>query len=501
MKKMIKAFSMLLCLGLAFSATSCDFINSFLNNPQETPPAYVTGGELEVSGGKIKGKMNSDEDVAIYKGIPYAAAPVGELRFKAPQDASWEGVKDCSLWGANAMQGNATTFSYWTKEFIQDTDPSHYQNGIVYSEDCLSLNIWSSTGVTKKKPVLFYIHGGGYNSGGASCPVYDGEAIAQEDVVFVSVQYRVGVFGFLATQALTEESGNSGAGNYGLLDQIKALEWVKENIAAFGGDPENVIIMGQSAGAGSVNALLGSPLAEGLFSAAVSASHNSIHRDWPTQQARISSAPSALKSKTVEELRAMDVNTLKSYSISNNGPVVDSYVLKETYLEGIRNHTVADVPLMSGMVAEDHLIHSVYTSGVTVIESLMTLQNNIVVARNNAGYESAAFLYLFNRNVPQDSLNTATAFGPKHSYELAYFFQNFVDNRPWTEEDRELADIMTGYLVSFCYNYDPNDGAYPAWEIGAGDYTYMELNTTCQMKSIAVNKYTAINAHYNLNLG
>lgn len=496
MKKLsAKLISILLAVGTLFSLPAC-------NEPDDPSPAYVTGGEVRVSGGVITGTTNTDGDVAVYKGIPYAAAPVGELRWKAPQDViPWDGVKDCSLWGANAIQGDATTFSYWTEEFIQDVDLSHYQNGIVYSEDCLSLNIWSSTSVTENKPVLVYIHGGGYNSGGASCPVYDGENIAKNDVVFVSIQYRVGVLGYLATSTLAQEE-NGGAGNYGLLDQIKALEWVQENITSFGGNPNNVTVMGQSAGAGSVNALLASPLAIGTFSAAVSASHNSIHESWSTLQQRINAAPTQLKTKSAEELRSLDVNSLKSYSISDNGPVIDGYVLNETYLKSIVNQNLIDVPLMSGMVAEDNLIYSVYAnSSVSVVNSMMTLQNNIVTAKNNAGYYSNSYIYLFNRNVPQDDLKTPSAYGAKHSYELAYFFGNFVDNRAWTDVDYALSKSMMGYLINFCRNGAPNGEDLTTWNASVGDYTYMCFDEACSEQSIPEKQYTAVNNYYNLNLG
>ncbi|MBO5328275.1 MAG: carboxylesterase family protein [Clostridia bacterium] len=494
MKKLIKILSFISVVALICSLVAC--------GGKDEKPAYVSGGTVSVSGGQISGTTSEDGSVAIYKGVPYAAAPVGDLRWKAPQDVvAWEGVKDCSLWGANAVQGDATTFSYWTKEFIQDVNPAHYQNGVVYSEDCLILNIWSSSAVTENKPVLVFIHGGGYNTGGASCPVYDGVNIAKQNVVFVSIQYRVGVFGYLATEALKNEKENSGTGNYGLLDQIKALSWVQENISTFGGDPSNVTVMGQSAGAGSVNALLSSPLAKGLFANAVSASHNSINRNWPTVQERISSVPAALKNKTVEELRAMDVNTVKGYSISNNGPVIDEYVLTDTYLNCIKSGELADVNLMTGMVAEDNLISSVYTSAtVKVVDSLMTLQNNIVTAKNNANYESETYVYLFNRNVPQDDIKTPDAYGPKHSYELGYFFGNFIENRSWQDEDYSLSKIMMEYLVSFCNSGTPTSSSNLQWEASVGDYSYMCFDKTCSITYVEEAKYKAVNNYYKLNL-
>lgn len=484
-----------LALALVFALTllvACD-------NQTQTDN-YTTGGTVAVSGGKISGKLNDDGSVAIYKGVPYAAAPVGQLRFKAPQDVEpWDGVKDCTLWGANAIQGKISTFSYWTKEFIQDTDPSHYQGGKVYSEDCLTLNVWSSTATTANKPVLVYIHGGGYNSGGASCPVYDGEHIAQKDVVFVSIQYRVGVLGYLATDALVDE--HDGAGNFGLLDQIKALQWVQDNIATFGGDCDNVTVMGQSAGGGSVNALMASPLTKGLFSAAVSASHNSINQDWQTLSQRANNAPAALKNKTAQQLREMDAEQFNSYSIADNGPVVDDTTLTDTYRKSILNNTLADVPLMSGMVAQDNLIYSVYTTNtISAVDTMMTLQNNIVTAKKYANYTSDTFLYLFNQKVPQDSLKTSNAYGAKHSYELAYFFGNFVDNRDWSDNDRDLSTRMMTHLVNFCYYANPNLEGQNFWKASTGNYSYMELNEVPQIRYVAPSAYNQVNNYYKLEL-
>ncbi len=461
-------------------------------------PEYASGGVVTVEGGKISGYLNDEESVAIYKGIPYASAPVGDLRFKAPRDVeNWDGVLDCTLWGANAMQSPATTFAYWTKEFIQDTDASHYRNGVTYSEDCLFLNVWSSTKVTENKPVLVFIHGGGYNSGGASCPVYDGEALAKKDVVFVSVQYRVNIFGYLATDALNSE--NDGAGNFGLLDQIKALNWVHDNISVFGGNPNDVTIMGQSAGAGSVNAILCSPLAEGLFSGAVSLSHNSVIEEYLTVQNRISAAPSQLKSKTALELRAMTAESLASYSLSSVGPVIDGYALTENYGKAIDNKRLADVPLLTGMVAEDNLIYDTYASGsVSVVDSLMTLQNYIAIKRQKASYFSDVYVYLFNRNVPQDDLKTTSAYGAKHSYELAYFLGNFTENRKFTETDYELAAAMQNYLINFCKAGDPNgDGLY-AWESSTGDYSYLNFDENISVLQVPKTDYEKVNDYYKL---
>lgn len=485
----------------------------------EIPPsAYAVTLSLNVTGGVVKGVKNADETVAIYKGIPFAAPPVGDLRWKAPQPVKeWEGELDCSLWGANALQGDASVFSYWTEEFIQDTDPSHYRDGVVYSEDCLTLNVWSSYAVTENKPVLVYIHGGGYNSGGASCEIYDGTNIALKDVVFVSIQYRVGALGYMATNALIEEDENGSAGNYGLLDQIAALKWVQENIKSFGGNPANVTVMGQSAGAGSVDALIASPLASGLFKNAVSASHNSIYRDWQTVGKRCSELSlsyngKSLSQMTVEELRAIPADYLKGKTLSAGGPCIDGYVLKDTYKNTIASGAANYVTLMSGNVARDDLISSVYTSNsITAVDSMLALQNALCDARQSAGYGNT-YIYMFGHNVPKSTSGTDDPSGAKHSYELAYFFGNFsaASGRKWTETDYSLGRSMMSYLVNFCKYGDPcstyiEDGDYIAdidyafekfWQPNYGSFGYMDFTDEAEFKYMPQEKVTAVYNHY-----
>lgn len=490
MKKLIFSVGMIACLLFGLLLAGC--------TDPEQPPAYVTGGEISVSGGKISGYCTDDGEVAVYKGIPYAAAPVGELRWKAPQAVEpWEGVLDCTLWGANALQNDASEFSYWTKEYIQDTDPTHYRDGIVYSEDCLNLNVWSSTDKYKNKPVLVFIHGGGYNSGGASCEVYGGQNVAREDVVFVSIHYRVGVLGYLATEALAAEE-EQGAGNYGLLDQIAALRWVQENIRTFGGDPGNVTVMGQSAGAGSVNALISSPLAEGLFVNAVSASHNSINRDWQTLDERIAQAPADLKDLTAEELRALPASSLKGRTLSTGGHCVDGYALTGTYRETLLSGKANDVNLMTGMVAYDNLLSSVYSNaskGITVGDSMIVLQNYVVQARRLGDYYGNAYVYFFDYNVPG---NTPDTTGPYHTYDIPYFFGVFSAERAekWTQADRDLSRFMMGALVSFCAQGAPQTD--PAWEASKGEYEYMNFNTACSVKRLDAEKAAIVEEYYQL---
>ncbi|MDP9047401.1 MAG: carboxylesterase family protein, partial [Bacteroidota bacterium] len=222
-----------------------------------------------VEGGQVSGIKSKLSDVVSFKGIPFVAPPVGEFRWKAPQPViPWKGVKNCDAFGPSPMQAKPVPFMVYTKEFLIPEQP--------ISEDCLYLNVWTRPRTASKKPVFVWIYGGGFSSGGTAVPIYDGEAMAKRGIIFVSVNYRVGIFGFMAHPGLTKESPDNSSGNYGLLDQIAALRWVKKNISAFGGDPNNVTIAGQSAGSMSVNCLVASPVAKGLFNKAIAESGSTM---------------------------------------------------------------------------------------------------------------------------------------------------------------------------------------------------------------------------------
>src|SRR5580692_9100638 len=220
-----------------------------------------------ISGSEVVG-------VHVFRGIPFAAPPVGVLRWRAPQRAaSWNGVRDCTQFGPSPMQNKPAPFLMWPAEYLIPEKS--------ISEDCLYLNVWTPAGTAKeRRPVLVYIYGGAFTGGGGNVPIYDGEAVAKKGVVYVTINYRLGIFGFFAYPELTRESGHQASGNYALMDQIAALKWVKANIAAFGGDPNNVTIAGQSAGSMSVNCLVASPLAKGLFIKAIGESGADFSRDF-----------------------------------------------------------------------------------------------------------------------------------------------------------------------------------------------------------------------------
>src|SRR6476620_2662270 len=276
---------------------------------------------VKTDAGLVSGTLK--QDIHIFKGIPFAAPPVGDLRWKAPQPVhQWGGVKVCDKFSASPMQASPAPFSMWTEEFLIPKEP--------ISEDCLYLNVWTGASSSKeKRPVLVWIYGGGFGSGGTAVPIYDGEAMAKKGIVFVSINYRVGIFGFFAHPELTAESKNHASGNYGLLDQIAALKWVKKNIAAFGGDPNNVTIAGQSAGSMSVNCLVASPLAKGLFNKAIAESGASFINSFGNttlQQAEENGVKTAasLKVNSIEALRKLTAAELMKAQ-SMRGVIIDGY--------------------------------------------------------------------------------------------------------------------------------------------------------------------------------
>ncbi len=227
---------------------------------------------VSTDAGMVSGKLVGQDSIKTFMGIPFAAPPVGELRWKAPQSLqSWEGIKECVENPASPIQNPPKPFFAWSEEFLIPKEP--------ISEDCLFLNVWTAAeNANEKLPVMVWIHGGGFSGGSGTVPLYGGEELAKKGIVVVTINYRLGILGFLAHPELTAESPDQTSGNYGILDQIAALEWVKKNIASFGGDPDNVTIAGQSAGAFAVNALVVSPKAKGLFHKAIAQSGGMFNR-------------------------------------------------------------------------------------------------------------------------------------------------------------------------------------------------------------------------------
>ncbi|MBQ2323172.1 MAG: carboxylesterase family protein, partial [Oscillospiraceae bacterium] len=312
-------------------------------------------GVVTVAQGDLTGVTNADGSVEVYAGIPYAKPPVGELRWREPQEPeSWEGVRVCDHFAPMSMQvRNHPIFDSLTSWGVFHMfRPSLKDNFLEpMSEDSLYLNIWKPAGDVKDLPVMVFIHGGSLTSGQPSYSEYNGESLAKKGIIVVNFGYRLNVFGYLATEELAAESPNGTTGNYGLLDQIQALRWVQQNIAAFGGDPDQVTVSGESAGASSVNALCVSPLSRGLFRRAIAES-SGITAKVPYHTFRPLAAAlemgrnimAEFGAASMDDLRAVDAEKLVRTKYTNNAMTVDSYAITEqpylTYEKG-ENHEEA----------------------------------------------------------------------------------------------------------------------------------------------------------------
>jgi para-nitrobenzyl esterase len=460
----------------------------FAQADHAAPQVKTTHGTLE--GIDLSG-------VSVFKGIPFAAPPVGDLRWKAPQPLQpWTGVRQCKTFGPSPMQNSPVPFSMWSAEFLIPKEP--------ISEDCLYLNVWSGArSNAEKRPVLVWIYGGGFNSGGSAVPIYDGEAMAAKGIVFVSLNYRVGVFGFLAHPQLSAESGHQASGNYGLLDQIAALQWVQKNIAAFGGDPSNVTIAGQSAGSISVNCLVASPLAKGLFQKAIAQSGALFAGNSPilsTAEQNGINIQKQLGAASIADMRRLPADSLLKKGAGMYRPVVDGYVLPDAIANIFKAGKQNDVALLTGwnqdegllfgpvksasdyrkqaaqQYAADSTLFLKYYPGSTDAEaaaSQLNLSRDMIFGVQNfawANLQSSqgkkVYVYRFTRKVP--ATGEYKKYGAFHTGEVPYVFDNlqFV-NRPWEQVDREMAKTMSAYWVNFVATGDPNGNGLPAWPMYA----------------------------------
>ncbi|WP_375446827.1 carboxylesterase/lipase family protein [uncultured Fibrella sp.] len=477
---------------------------------------------VRVSGGLVSGTLNKDGDVQLYRGIPFAAPPVGNLRWKAPQPVKpWSGVRACDAFGASPMQGEPNPFGPWSAEFLIAREP--------ISEDCLYLNLWTkarSAGRPQDRlPVLVWIYGGGFGSGGGNVPIYDGEATAKKGIIFVSVNYRVGPFGFFAHPELTDESGRKASGNYGLMDQLAALQWVQQNIAAFGGDPGNVTIAGQSAGSMSVNCLVASPLAKGLFKKAIAESGASIARPMSTlKQAEESGAKvmQTLGTSSLAELRTKSAAEIMQKGQGNvRGPIVDGYVIpqpmgelfragrqnKVTLLTGWNEDegmsfgppkTAADykrqIRQQYGADAETMLVHYPGETDAQAAASQNNMSRDQTFGAQNYGWANlesqqgqTVYVYRFTRKLP--ATGDYARYGAFHTGEVAYAYDNlkFIDHqlRPLTATDDELARTMSTYWVNFIKTGNPDGKGVPHWPAySVSDKQIMVLGDKVQARTL-----------------
>ena len=472
-----------------------------------------------VTGGSIRGAVSAgNADIVAFKGIPFAAPPVGELRWRPPEPViGWDGVRDASESGAICVQNGG--------------------QGVTQDEDCLFLNVWAPRETSEPRPVLFWIHGGGYTGGSGSTAIYDGTPLAADGAVVVTINYRLNVFGFLAHPALSAESPHGASGNYGLLDMVVALEWVRDNIATFGGDPGRVTIFGESAGGGAVMSVMLVPQAEGLFHGAIAQSNWINGWDRPLAEAargweaaeeqglRVAAAV-GIAGNTREALAAMRAASAADVLTASNAdagspfmrsgnvwaPNVDGRVIPDDPLAMYRAGRQHQVPLITGLngnegslmtrgmdipdaaafetyvrsvypeLAEEMLAHYDASSPDAaqaaidkVIHDLFFAGPVRAHAESQAASGTQTWLYHFT-HVPPTAWGADL--GSHHASELVYVFGTLTrreegGERPlgltpvgdYTDTDTALSAAMRGYWVQFAATGNPNRGGLPPWPV------------------------------------
>lgn len=466
-----------------------------------TAAEKIPTGIVQLDSGPITGVV--DDAISTFRGIPYAMPPVGDLRWQPPQPPqTWTAVRECNQFGPSCPQPKESSSS-------------------VYNEDCLYLNVWTPKIQSQEKlPVMVWIHGGAFNFGGASLPEYDGKHLAAQGVVVVTINYRLGPLGFLVHPLLDDESGKGVSGNYGLLDQIAALQWVQRNIAAFHGDPAQVTIFGQSAGSRSVSLLLLSPLSQGLFKGAIAESGGPIIGSeflspaFNGDKKNVARMGQELAQRlgcdqaddVLAVLRAQPAEEIVKAAACSTGlfddglffaPVFDGWVLPENPRLALREGRIQAVPVITGSTGNEGALYLTQEPSLTkqhyqkyfdsrfgafstqamqvfpaltqeevgpAIDKVITVGANAYPARLTAqaieqkGINS--YVYQFTR-IPRTAL--AGKAGAHHGVELAYVFGNMKKEDGYEEVDQRLSQYMMGYWVNFAKTGNPNGAGLPKW--------------------------------------
>lgn len=465
--------------------------------------ADVSGPVVSVTGGKIQGRVLTAPGGAVFKGVPFAAPPVGELRWRVPAPVvPWQGVRDAGAFGPSCVQ----EIRDWNR--VEATGSK---------EDCLTLNVWTSEWPAKtKKPVMLWMFGGGNTGGGPNVDYFDGASLSRKGVILVSINYRLGVFGFMAHPALTTESAHHSSGNYGLHDQLAALKWVHENIASFGGDPDNVTVFGQSAGGGDLAYMMSSPLSRGLIHKAIQQSSSAGVRSFPTladaektgeQLAAKMQAPADkdgikyLRGLSAEQLQKASVAAASELGRINLGlAIVDGWYLpanaRQTFAAG-KQHSI---PLIIGSMARetgppkaDALRKAVTDAYGINAEKALTFYGLDVPGdgKSDPLYGSAAQQYQSEAGLPErcGTIQEAIWFtaanspvyqyqidraipgqdGTHHSGDLPYVFGNLLPvaqnnlGGSYTETDRKISNEIQTYWTNFAKTGNPNGTGLPNW--------------------------------------
>jgi len=492
--QMTMALAALLALGIALPA------------PAQVVERPVPGDPVVLDSGKLAGKVLAS-GVRAYLGVPFAAPPVRDLRWRDPQPVTaWQGIYNADRPAPECIQP------------LRGHSINHYFGEEATSEDCLYLNVWAPPGPAPTGmpyPVVVWIYGGAYAVGSANIPLYGGEAMAAKGVVYVGISYRVGALGFLAHPDLTAESPHHSSGNYGLLDQVAALRWVKRNIGAFGGDPANVTIMGQSAGSMSVALLQVDPLAKGLFQRAVGLSGAPFGEMMPprplaTAEHSGETFQTTLKASSLAALRDLPADRFLASDLPRPSPVLDGYVVPAPLEKVFAEHRQNDVPILIGFTADEGFrslgkvnsvadyraaVHAnfgdqadkvlaaypVRTDTEAARAAIDIARDSTVGAQMNGWARAQAkegkapvFAYFFTRVHPYAegihfSDHDPASVGAYHTGDVPYWLDTLDalnrirHTRDWTEDDRALANHMSGAILAFAANGNPNGGGLPAW--------------------------------------
>jgi para-nitrobenzyl esterase len=524
-------------VAVTLLAISVPGTTSAADAPRVTTANGIVEGVAEPSG------------IRVFRGIPFAAPPVGDLRWKAPQPPkNWDGVRPAEKFGAQCMQRRVFG------------DMNFRASGM--SEDCLFLNVWTpAKSATERLPVLVYYYGGGFIAGDGSEPRYDGEAMARRGIVALTVNYRLGVFGFFAHPELTKESPQHASGNQGLLDQVAALQWVQRNIAAFGGDPSRVTIAGESAGSISVSVLMASPLSKGLIAGAIGESGAMIAPTLPAvpladgEQAGVKIA-TAVKAADLAALRAMPAAELLEATarpdIPRGAATIDGYLLPKPVVEIYKAGEQAKVPLLAGWNSEESNYRALLGP-----KTEPTPENYAAAVKKRYGDHADEILKLYPGNTPEEVQESGTALagdqfiaystwkwidlqaktggkpvyryyyshprppmtpemgdavaglaggvirgeqaaatprpptpkGAVHSADIEYAMGNLSTNKvyAWTPDDQKVSETFLGYFANFVKTGDPNGPGLPKWPAvnGASGEHVMHIDVTSKAQPAA----------------
>ncbi|MBC6989550.1 carboxylesterase/lipase family protein [Hymenobacter sp. BT491] len=488
---------------------------------KNTPSKSLTINQVKTANGVLEG-TTAASGIREFKGVPFAAPPVGDLRWREPQPVkSWTNVRPAKQFGPRAMQ--LPLFG----------DMNFRSNGV--SEDCLYLNVWTPAKTAQEKlPVLVYFYGGGFVAGDGSEPRYDGESMARRGIVAVTVNYRLGVFGFMAHPELSKESPHHASGNYGFLDQSAALRWVQQNIAAFGGDPKKVTIAGESAGSMSVSAQMASPLSKSLFARAIGESGSMLNTGFgPLPLAEVEKSgvafATSLGANSLAALRALPAQQLLEATgkpgTQRFAPTLDGYFFTEKPTATFEAGRQARVPLLVGWNSQEmsfqallgpdqptpenfaKAVQKLYGERAAEVLKLYpstTAQEAEQAATDLAGDRFIAYStwkwadmqaqtggqpvyrYLYARprpamtpemgnataglaggvvKQPESAPKAPPARGAVHSAEIEYALGNLSTNKvyAWTPEDQKVSEAMQSYFANFIKSGNPNGAGLPNW--------------------------------------